>query len=138
VDKQLGQTYGPLLGIIGLLLWAYLTSIAIYLGLAFAAQLESLGTLPPAPSTPSEPDVTVTLPEAEPVPAAAPVLAPPPEDGRGAPRFFRRSARPSEGSHVAWPALVVAAAARIPAGTPIEPWRSYFPPRCGRRRWADS
>ena len=84
VDKQLGQTYGPLLWIIGLLLWAYLTSIAIYLGLAFAAQLESLRTLPPAPSTLSEPDVTVTLPEAEPVPAA-PVTGdmPPPSGGVG-------------------------------------------------------
>jgi YihY family inner membrane protein len=71
LDKQLGQTYGPLLGIIGLLLWAYLTSIALYLGLAFAAQLESVraGT----PSTESKPDVRITLPEAEPVPAAAPV-----------------------------------------------------------------
>jgi uncharacterized BrkB/YihY/UPF0761 family membrane protein len=85
VDKQLGQTYGPLLGIIGLLLWAYLTSIAIYLGLAFAAQLESLRTLPPAPSTLSEPDVTITLPEAQPVPAAAPVTGdmPPPSGGVG-------------------------------------------------------
>jgi uncharacterized BrkB/YihY/UPF0761 family membrane protein len=69
VDKQLGQTYGPLLGIIGLLLWAYLTSIALYLGLAFAAQLESMRTPPPGvPSTDSEPAPAVIVPEAEPVP----------------------------------------------------------------------
>jgi YihY family inner membrane protein len=70
LDKQLGETYGPLLGIIGLLLWAHLTSIALYLGLAFAAQLESVRTpSPPVPPTDSEPDVTVTLPEANPAPA---------------------------------------------------------------------
>jgi YihY family inner membrane protein len=73
LDKQLGQTYGPLLGIIGLLLWAYLTSIALYLGLAFAAQLESLRTAAEGvPSTESEPGVTVILPEAESVSAGAP------------------------------------------------------------------
>jgi YihY family inner membrane protein len=41
LDKDLGETYGPLLGIIGLLLWGYLTSIALLLGFAFAAELES-------------------------------------------------------------------------------------------------
>ena len=82
LDKQLGETYGPLLGIIGLLLWAYLTSIALYLGLAFAAQLESLRTPPPVPSTKSALDATVTLPEAEPIPAAALVSEDmPPSDG---------------------------------------------------------
>ncbi len=84
LDKQLGQTYGPLLGIIGLLLWAYLTSIALYLGLAFAAQLESLrASVPTTPSTEAQPEVTVTLPEAEPVPAAAPAIGAipaPPDD----------------------------------------------------------
>jgi len=35
-----GQLYGPLTGVIALLLWAQLTSVALYLGLAFAAQLE--------------------------------------------------------------------------------------------------
>jgi YihY family inner membrane protein len=42
LDKHLGETYGPLLGIVGLLLWSYLTSIALFLGFAFAAQLESV------------------------------------------------------------------------------------------------
>jgi YihY family inner membrane protein len=35
------QTYGPLLGVIALLLWSYLSSLALHLGLAFAAQLEA-------------------------------------------------------------------------------------------------
>lgn len=37
-----GSTYGPLTGIIALLLWAYLTSIALLLGIAFCAQLEAV------------------------------------------------------------------------------------------------
>jgi YihY family inner membrane protein len=37
-----GKVYGPLTGIIALILWAQLTSLALLLGLAFAAQLESV------------------------------------------------------------------------------------------------
>lgn len=37
-----GSTYGPLTGIIALLLWAYLTSVALFLGIAFCAQLEAV------------------------------------------------------------------------------------------------
>jgi YihY family inner membrane protein len=37
-----GATYGPLAGTIGVLLWAFLTSVALFLGLAFAAQLEAV------------------------------------------------------------------------------------------------
>ena len=37
-----GATYGPVAGTIGVLLWAYLTSIALFVGLAFAAQLEAV------------------------------------------------------------------------------------------------
>jgi YihY family inner membrane protein len=37
-----GRTYGPLTGVVALLLWSYLSSVALFLGLAFAAQLESL------------------------------------------------------------------------------------------------
>ncbi|MYS08785.1 hypothetical protein GTW71_20585, partial [Streptomyces sp. SID6041] len=33
--------YGPLSAIVSLLLWSYLTSLALFLGLAFAAQLEA-------------------------------------------------------------------------------------------------
>jgi len=37
-----GATYGPLAGTIGVLLWTFLTAIALFLGLAFAAQLEAV------------------------------------------------------------------------------------------------
>jgi YihY family inner membrane protein len=35
------EAYGPLLGVIALLVWAYLTGVAVLYGLAFAAELES-------------------------------------------------------------------------------------------------
>ncbi|MGZ4597610.1 MAG: YihY/virulence factor BrkB family protein, partial [Actinomycetes bacterium] len=37
-----GSTYGPLTGVMALLLWANLTSVAIFLGIAFCAQLEAM------------------------------------------------------------------------------------------------
>jgi YihY family inner membrane protein len=37
-----GATYGPIAGTIGVLLWTFLTSIALFAGLAFAAQLEAV------------------------------------------------------------------------------------------------
>ena len=37
-----GATYGPIAGTIGVLLWAFLTAVALFLGLAFAAQLEAV------------------------------------------------------------------------------------------------
>ncbi|MFN2488258.1 MAG: YihY/virulence factor BrkB family protein [Actinomycetota bacterium] len=49
VSKSFGQTYGPLAGMIGILLWAHLTSLALFLGLAFAAQLEAVRAGVPAP-----------------------------------------------------------------------------------------
>lgn len=39
-SSDFGETYGPLAGFMGILLWAYLTSLALLLGVAFAAQLE--------------------------------------------------------------------------------------------------
>jgi YihY family inner membrane protein len=42
LSKNFGETYGPLSGIVGLLLWAYLSSLALFLGMAFAAELEAL------------------------------------------------------------------------------------------------
>jgi YihY family inner membrane protein len=47
----LGRTYGPLTGIVAILLWTFLTSLAIYLGLAFAAQLEAVRAGVPGPRT---------------------------------------------------------------------------------------
>ena len=46
-----GATYGPLAGTIGVLLWSFLTSLALFLGLAFAAQLEAVRAGVPAPRT---------------------------------------------------------------------------------------
>jgi YihY family inner membrane protein len=46
-----GRTYGPLTGVIAILLWTFLTSLAIYLGLAFAAQLEAVRAGVPGPKT---------------------------------------------------------------------------------------
>ena len=40
--ESFGATYGPVAGTIGILLWTYLTSIALFFGLAFAAQLEAV------------------------------------------------------------------------------------------------
>jgi YihY family inner membrane protein len=50
-SQQFGQTYGPLAGLIGILAWAFLTSLAIYAGLAFAAQLEAVRAGAPDPAT---------------------------------------------------------------------------------------
>jgi uncharacterized BrkB/YihY/UPF0761 family membrane protein len=47
----LGRTYGPLTGMIAVLIWSFLTSLAIYLGLAFAAQLEAVRAGVPGPKT---------------------------------------------------------------------------------------
>ena len=41
ISDDFGATYGPLTAIMALLLWANLTGIAFFLGLAFAAQLEA-------------------------------------------------------------------------------------------------
>ena len=46
VSSQFGEVYGPLAGFIGVLLWALLTALALYLGIAVAAQLETTGADP--------------------------------------------------------------------------------------------
>src|SRR6266498_945943 len=55
---SVGSTYGPLTGIIAILVWANLTSIALLLGLAVAAQLEAAraGITSGAPPDPEPPD----------------------------------------------------------------------------------
>jgi YihY family inner membrane protein len=40
--ESFGATYGPLAGTIGILLWTFATSVALFLGLAFSAQLEAV------------------------------------------------------------------------------------------------
>ncbi|HWH13199.1 MAG TPA: YihY/virulence factor BrkB family protein, partial [Miltoncostaeaceae bacterium] len=44
-----GATYGPLAGMIAVLLWAFLTALALLFGLAFAAQLEAVRAGVPGP-----------------------------------------------------------------------------------------
>jgi YihY family inner membrane protein len=53
-SASFGTTYGPLTGIFALLLWANLSSVAIFLGIAFAAQLEAVraGVAAPASDDP--------------------------------------------------------------------------------------
>ncbi|HEU4895095.1 MAG TPA: YhjD/YihY/BrkB family envelope integrity protein, partial [Acidimicrobiia bacterium] len=41
LSSTFGATYGPLAGLIGLLIWAQLAGVALLAGLAFAAQLEA-------------------------------------------------------------------------------------------------
>lgn len=44
-----GATYGPIAGTIGVLLWTFLSAVALFLGLACAAQLEAVRAGVPAP-----------------------------------------------------------------------------------------
>lgn len=50
-SASFGTTYGPLTGIFALLLWANLSSVALFLGVAFAAQLEAVRAGVPAPAS---------------------------------------------------------------------------------------
>jgi len=47
--QEFGETYGPLAGVIGVLVWALLTAIALFAGLAVAAQLEAVRAGAPRP-----------------------------------------------------------------------------------------
>jgi YihY family inner membrane protein len=42
VTGSFGATYGPIAGTIGVLLWTFLSAVALFLGVAFAAQLEAV------------------------------------------------------------------------------------------------
>jgi uncharacterized BrkB/YihY/UPF0761 family membrane protein len=39
--STVGSSFGPILGVIALLVWAYLTGVAILYGMSFAAELEA-------------------------------------------------------------------------------------------------
>lgn len=54
LSQGFGETYGPLAGLIGLLLWAFLSALALFLGLAVAAQLEAVRAGEPGPRTEEE------------------------------------------------------------------------------------
>jgi YihY family inner membrane protein len=53
-SSEFGATYGPLTGVIALLLWANLTGIALFLGVAFAAQLEARRVEESGPTVPAD------------------------------------------------------------------------------------
>ena len=48
-NSSFGDTYGPLAGLVALLLWAFATSVAVFYGGAVAAQLEAIRAGVPAP-----------------------------------------------------------------------------------------
>jgi YihY family inner membrane protein len=48
-SSSFGTTYGPLAGVVALLVWSLLSSISLFYGAAVAAQLEALRTDEPAP-----------------------------------------------------------------------------------------
>jgi YihY family inner membrane protein len=50
-SSSVGSVYGPLTGIFALLIWSQLTSVALFFGLAFAAQLEAVRAGVPSPVT---------------------------------------------------------------------------------------
>jgi YihY family inner membrane protein len=77
VSTSFGETYGPLAGIVGLLLWALLSSIGMLFGASVAAQLEAVRAGRPQPQD----EVKVARAEpgsAQPAgsPAPAPALEP--------------------------------------------------------------
>ena len=49
VSSTFGQTYGPLAGIVALLLWSYASAMAVFFGVAVSAQLEAVRAGVPAP-----------------------------------------------------------------------------------------
>ena len=53
-SSDFGATYGPLTGVMALLLWANLTGIALFVGVAFAAQLEATRVAESAPAAPDQ------------------------------------------------------------------------------------
>jgi uncharacterized BrkB/YihY/UPF0761 family membrane protein len=55
-SRDFGATYGPLTGVMALLLWANLTGIALFVGIAFAAQLEARRAEGAGPAEPDQPE----------------------------------------------------------------------------------
>jgi uncharacterized BrkB/YihY/UPF0761 family membrane protein len=51
VSSTFGRTYGPLTGIVALLLWTYASSAAVLYGVSVAAQLEAVRAGVPAPQS---------------------------------------------------------------------------------------
>jgi YihY family inner membrane protein len=53
-SREFGTTYGPLTGVMALLLWANLTGIALFVGVAFTAQLEARRAEAAGPAEPDQ------------------------------------------------------------------------------------
>jgi len=60
ISGSFGDVYGPLAGIIALLVWSNLTSVALFVGLAVAAQLEAARAGVPDPAVDGDGPTTVT------------------------------------------------------------------------------
>jgi YihY family inner membrane protein len=68
LSSTFGKTYGPLASIVALMLWALLSSIAVLLGAAVAAQLEAVRAGRPAPQ--SDEKVRTSEPAVQPLATA--------------------------------------------------------------------
>ncbi|HEY5438104.1 MAG TPA: YihY/virulence factor BrkB family protein [Acidimicrobiales bacterium] len=53
-SSTFGNTYGPLAGVVALLLWSFFSSVALFYGAAIAAQLEAIRANVPAPQDPEK------------------------------------------------------------------------------------
>jgi YihY family inner membrane protein len=79
-STSFGETYGPLAGIVGLLLWALLSSIGLLFGASVAAQLEAVRAGQPQPQDPvkaarTEPTAAAPVPTS-PAPLREPASVP--------------------------------------------------------------
>jgi YihY family inner membrane protein len=71
-STSFGETYGPLAGVVALLLWALLSSVAVLYGAAVAAQLEAVRAGAPRPKDPEKVEHSEPDSRPEPVTAVAP------------------------------------------------------------------
>ena len=78
-NENMSETYGPLLGIIALMTWAYASGVALLLGMALAAQLESIRAGVPGPRTLRRYNETVMDPDETEDPARRPLVLEPEE-----------------------------------------------------------
>jgi YihY family inner membrane protein len=62
LDGAISETYGPLLGVIGLLVWSFLTALSIFAGFAFAAQMEAVRSGRPGPTRDRQPSERAARP----------------------------------------------------------------------------
>jgi YihY family inner membrane protein len=74
-SSDFGATYGPLTGVMALLLWANLTGIALFLGIAFTAQLEARRARGSGPARPSSSSCLRSGPTPHPPSARSPQTA---------------------------------------------------------------